>query len=154
MAKKGSGISMRIGSGGYSLGSVRSSSYSGGSSGYSLAGSGGGYSLIGVSKGYSLTSASKGYSLTGSGKGYSLTNRINDSSRIGYSFIIPRGYANAGMKMKGYSIRQSLYGPVSLFPVRYSRVKETLENEMFRKYKKKCPSCGKEPIGFGSYSLN
>ena len=135
MSKKGSGISIKIGGGGYSLGSARSS----------------GYSLVASGGGYSLTSASKGYSLTGSGKGYSLTN---SSSRNGYSSMASGGYANAGMKMKGYSIKQRLYGPVSLFPVPYSRVKETQDNEMFRIYKKKCPSCGKESIGSGSYSLN
>ena len=74
----------------------------------------------------------------------------------GYAISKPTAssYANAVMKMKGYSIKQRLYGPVSLFPVPYSRIEETLRNEMFRKYKKKCPSCGKEPIGSGCYSLN
>ena len=136
MVKKGSKISMSIGSGGCSLGSARSSSYSGGSSGYSLVGSGGGYSL---------TSASKGYILT---------NRLEGSSKTGYSSMASGGYVNAGMKTKGYSIKQRLYGPVSLFPVPYSRAKETQDNEMFRKYKKKCPSYGKESMGSGSYSLN
>lgn len=120
---------MSIGGTGYSLGSA------GGGSRYSLVGSGGGYSLA------------------GSSKGYSLTNRINDSSRMGYSSITPRGYANAGIKMKGYSIRQSLYGPVTLFPVPYGRLPDPLD-EARRLYKKKCPSCGNESRGSGSYSLN
>ena len=137
MVKKGSGISMSIGGSGYSL------SRGGGSSGYSLAGSGGGYSL---------TSASKGYSLTGSGKGYSLTNRL-DGMLKGYSSMASGGYANAGMKMKRYSIKQRLYGPVSLFPVPYGKIPDPLD-EMLKLYKKKCPHCGSESRGSGSYSLN
>lgn len=147
MGKESTGIKIVIGGCGYSL------SRGGGGSGYSLVGSGGGYSLIGVSKGYSLAGSGRGYSLTGSVKGYSLTNRINDSSRIGYSSITPRGYANAAMKMKGYSIKQRLYGPVSLFPVSYGRLPDPLD-EARRLYKKKCPSCGSESMRQGGYSFN
>jgi|GEM_PF-2753271 len=127
MGKESTAIKIVMGGIGYSLSR-------GSGSGYSLSGSGGGYSLIG---------ASKGYSLAGSGKGYGLTNRVNDS---------PRGYASAGMKMKGYSIRQSLYGPVSLFPVPYGKIPSPLD-EARRLYKKKCPNCGNESIA-SSYGFN
>lgn len=138
MVKKGDGITIGIGGGGYSLSPAR------GGSGYSGGGS---------STGYSLTSASKGYSLAGSGKWYNLSRGL-DSMLRGYFSIAARGY-NAGIKMRGYSIRQSY--PVSLFPVPYSRVEGALRNEMFRKYKKKCPMCGKESgesISSSHYSFN
>lgn len=108
-------------------------------------------------RGYSLSfdGGSRGYSLAGSGKGYSLTNRLEGSSRMGYSQMTPKGYANAAIQMKGYSIRQAY--PVSLFPVPYSRLEGALRNEMFRKYRKKCPMCGNESGESASsshYSLN
>lgn len=130
MSKKGNGIRISIGGAGYSIGSA--GGYSMGGSGYSLAGSG------------------RGYSLAGSGKGYSLDGKL-DSSRTGYSSMTASGYANAGMKMKGYSLRQ-LYS-VKLFPVPYNKLPDPLD-EVRRLYKKKkCPMCGKESMSHG-YSLN
>ena len=135
MGKESTGIKIFIGGTGYSL------SRGGGNSGYSLS-RGGGYSSIGTSKGYSMT---------GSGKGYGSAGRL-DSSRIGYSSMAAGGYANAGMKMKGYSVRQSLYGSVSLFPVPYRRMKDEL-TERLKSYRKKCPMCGNESMSSG-YSFN
>jgi len=99
-------------------------------------GSAGGYSV--GSSGYSLAGSSRGYSLISSGKGYGLADRL-DSSRIGYSLMAAGGYANAGMKMKGYSLRQ-LY-PVNLFPVPYNKIKDELAKKL-KMYRKKCPHCG------------